>query len=176
MANKMEHQALAELRTVLASKTISTAFSVLFLSLFGVLFGFGMLPKHGLIHKALGFILQPHVINTSNLAWMRLYSNFYLVLGLVNFFNTFPVVSRNQLSLTASVNLIWMMHVLVEFISYKTIAWTFITGVGALFAAGYLMERSAARKRVFDQRDVGRDPSVMSSSKLGSDRAASSVD
>jgi len=138
MANKMENRFVATLRTVLASKNASTVFSVLFFGLFGLLFGFGMMPKPtGIFSKLLGYVLSMHVLNTSNLAWIRLYSNFYLILGLVNWFNIAPVVSRNQLTLTAISNFIWCIHILTEFYSYKSIQFPFLIGLGGLFLANY---------------------------------------
>jgi len=147
LPDKLENRLMFSIRSILGTGQVSTIFSVLFFGLFGLLFGFGMLPKSvGFVVSLLSFVFSPHVINTNNLSWIRLYSYFYLVLGLVNWFNKSVVVSRNQVTLTSLVNLVWCFHILTEFWSYKSIQLPFILAISSICLGSYVLSRGGTAK------------------------------
>jgi hypothetical protein len=147
LPDKLENRFMFGIRSILGTSQVSTLFSVLFFGLFGLLFGFGMLPKSvGIITSLLSFVFSPHVINTNNLSWIRLYSYFYLVLGLVNWFNRPVVVSRNQVTLTSLVNFVWCFHILTEFWSYKSIQLPFLLAISSICLGSYVLSRGGTVK------------------------------
>jgi hypothetical protein len=147
VADRMENKFMHSLRSILGSSQISLAFSAIYFGLFGLLFAFGLIPKPSTVFSsALSFVFAPQVLNSSNLNWIRLYSYFYLVLGLVNWFNRSITVSRNQVTLTSIVNSIWCFHILTEFWSYKSVQLPFLLGITALCLGSYALSRGGALK------------------------------